>query len=176
MCHPFVLVFEKPFDPRTAAVSTALGVAAVVIPRTNGAALNRQYSVEKMEMSLRLIILPGRYAVCRLPAEAPWPLWPTGDFVSISRTRDELSIVCAEDAVPPDVYCEPSWRCLRVAGTLDFSVIGALASLTCALAAATISVFTVSTFDTDYLLVKASDLDCACGTLQRHGHTVCGLL
>jgi hypothetical protein len=73
--------------------------------------------------------------------------------VSISRTPDELSIVCAEEAVPLDVRRESRWRCLRVAGTIDFGVVGVLASLTAALAGARLSVFALSTFDTDYLLV-----------------------
>jgi hypothetical protein len=165
-------MFEKPFDPRTAAVSTARGVAAVVILTTDEPGTNRQQFVKKMETSLTLTILPGCYAVCRLPADAPFPLWSAGDFVSISRTADELSVVCAEDAVPAEVRCERGWRCLRVAGTIDFGVVGVLASLTAPLAGARVSVFAVSTFDTDYLLVKEADFDRACEALERQGHTV----
>jgi hypothetical protein len=125
------------------------------------------YILSKMEKSLSLLILPGRYAVCRLPADALYPVWAAGEFVSMSRTAEELSVVCAEDFVPADMRCERGWRCLRVAGTIDFGVIGVLASLTGALAGAGVSVFAVSTFDTDYLLVKETDLDRACEALRR---------
>jgi hypothetical protein len=154
-----------------AAVSTDNGAGAVVIVVANrpGESMTR---AEPMQTPLTLVTLPGRYAVCRLPADAPFPLWPAGEFVSMSRTPDELSIVCAEDSVPPDVRREPGWRCLRVAGTLDFGVIGVLASLTTALAAARISAFAVSTFDTDYLLVKEYDLDRACAAFREQGHAL----
>src|SRR5262249_30084183 len=139
---------------------------------TDGPGTNRQQFVRKMETSLTLVVLRGCYAVCRLPADAPYPIWATGEFVSISRTADELSVVCAEDAVPSKVRCERGWRCLRVAGTIDFGVLGVLASLTGALAGAGVSVFAVSTYDTDYLLVKETDLDRACDALKRHSFLV----
>ncbi|HMF13404.1 MAG TPA: ACT domain-containing protein [Gemmataceae bacterium] len=123
-----------------------------------------------MENRLTLVILPGTYAVCRLPADAGWPNWAAGDFVSITRTADELSVVCIEDVVPPDVRSERGWRCLRVAGTLDFGAVGVLASLTGPLADAGISLFAVSTYETDYLLLPDRDSDRACAALRRHGH------
>jgi hypothetical protein len=122
-----------------------------------------------MPKPLTLIVLPGCYAICRLAADAPWPEWAAGEFVTMSRTAEELSIVCAQDAVPAGVRCEPSWRCLRVAGTLDFAAIGVLASLVNPLAEAGVSVFVVSTFDTDYLLVKEHDFERACAALRRCG-------
>jgi hypothetical protein len=85
---------------------------------------------------LRLIILPDTFAVCRLPADSTVPAWATGDFLSITRTADELSIVCLDAAVPEDVQCERGLRCLRVAGSLDFSLVGVLASLAVPLAEA----------------------------------------
>src|SRR6185437_6302828 len=100
----------------------------------------------------------GTFAVCRLGADATIPPWATaGSFFSITRTADELSVVCNQDAVPEGVVSERGWRCLRVAGTMPFSVIGVLASLTVPLAQAGISIFAVSTFDTDYLLVKQAE-------------------
>ena len=81
-----------------------------------------------MPNSLTLIPLPGCYAICRLAADSSWPSWAVGDFVTISRTPEELSIVCAQEAVPAGVRCETGWRCLRVAGTLDFTAVGVLAS------------------------------------------------
>ncbi len=122
---------------------------------------------------LRLDPLEGSFAVCRLAPDAPLPAWAaSGPFVSITRTADELSVVCREDVIPDGVRCERGWRCLRVAGTLDFSLVGVLASLLGPLAEAGISVFVVSTFDTDYVLVKATNFEQAVGVLRRAGHTV----
>jgi hypothetical protein len=111
--------------------------------------------------------------VCRLVNDALIPPWATAShFSSITRTADELSVVCRQDDVPDGIQCERGWRCLRVAGTIPFSVIGVLASLTAPLGEAGVSVFAVSTFDTDYLLVKEKDLAAALDALRRQGHVV----
>ncbi len=126
------------------------------------------------DQKLTLVPIEGTYAVCRLEAEAPIPAWVGGGpFVSITRSADELSIVCRQETVPEGVRCERPWRCLRIAGTLDFALVGVLASLLDPLADAGISVFLVSTFDTDYLLVKEQDLRRAVEVLRRAGHDVC---
>ena len=118
-------------------------------------------------------MLPGAYAVCRWPpGETPPDSVQQGDFVSITRTPTELSVVCAFDAVPAAVVCEGPWRMLAVRGPLDFSLTGVMASLALPLAEAAISIFTVSTYDTDYLLVRAADLDRAVAALRRAGHRV----
>ena len=84
---------------------------------------------------LNLAVVDGTFAVCKLGADATIPAWATaGHFFSITRTADELSIVCHQDAVPEGVIGERGWRCLRVAGTMPFSVVGVLASLTAPLA------------------------------------------
>jgi hypothetical protein len=120
-----------------------------------------------------LTFVDGTFAVCRLGADATIPAWATpGHFFSITRTADELSVVCCQDAVPEGVVGERGWRCLRVAGTMPFSVVGVLASLAAPLAEAGISVFAVSTFDTDYLLVKAADLEMALTALTQAGHSI----
>jgi hypothetical protein len=122
---------------------------------------------------LTLIVLDGIFAVCKLTPDASLPAWATAaDFFSITRTADELSIVCPQDAVPAGILCERDWRCLRVVGTIPFSVVGVLASLTAPLAKAGISVFAVSTFDTDCLFVKESDLVAALAVLRRQGHAI----
>jgi hypothetical protein len=122
---------------------------------------------------LNLTVVDGTFAVCRLEADAPIPLWATaGSFFSITRTADEVSVVCRQDAVPEGVVGERGWRCLRVVGSIPFSVVGVLASLAGPLAEAGISVFAVSTFDTDYLLVKEIDLTAALDALRRQGHTI----
>ena len=119
-----------------------------------------------------LKVLPSTFAICRLNADAQVPQWATGDVVSITRTPDELSIVCPQDDVPEYIRSELGWRCLRVDGPLDFSMVGVIASLTGTLAAANISVFVVSTFDTDYLFVKERDSDAAVASLNAAGHAV----
>jgi hypothetical protein len=123
-----------------------------------------------------LVSLDGLFAVCRLTAETPLPAWaagvPAGSFVSVTRTADELSIVCRQELVPDDIRCERGWRALRVAGTLDFTLVGVLASLLVPLAEAGVAVFVMSTFDTDYLLVKEDRLDAAVEVVRREGHSV----
>lgn len=115
-------------------------------------------------MRLKLRLLEDSYAVCRLDPDENVPpglLIPGPEFVSISRTAEELSIVCPEQLVPADAKATVSWRAFKVLGPLDFSLTGVIAALTRPLAEARISVFTVATYDTDYLLVKESDLAAA---------------
>ena len=121
-----------------------------------------------------LFVLGGTFAVCRLGGAAPVPAWAAGDFLSVTRTAEELSVVCPEAAVPEGVLCERGWRCLRVAGTVPFSAVGVLASLASPLAAAGVSLFAVSTFDTDYLLVKGDHLERAVAALRGAGHVISG--
>src|SRR4051794_25933626 len=90
----------------------------------------------------------------------------SGTCFSITRTTDELSVVCPQSLVPDGVQCERSWRCVRVAGTMAFSMIGVVASLVTPLAEAGISAFVTSTFDTDYMFVKESDLERALAALR----------
>jgi hypothetical protein len=124
------------------------------------------------EHHLTLLLLPGTYAVCRLPTDDTVPPWAAGPFLSVTRTADELSVVCGEDAVPAGVRCERGFRCLRVAGTLGFGLVGVLAALLEPLAGAGVSVLAVSTFDTDYLLVREADLGRAAEALRAAGHRV----
>lgn len=117
-----------------------------------------------------LSILPDRLAICRLGPDEAVPEWALAStFHSITRTDEELSVVCAERLVPPRHRCEKGWRCLKVRGPLDFSQTGILASLTAPLAEVGISVFALSTYDTDYLLVKERDLSQALAALAAHG-------
>ena len=123
--------------------------------------------------ALTLIALEDVLAISKLPADAPLPPWALGGpFVSITRTPDELSIVCREEDLPLESNSERGWRCLRVAGPLPFSAVGILASLVEPMARGGIPVFVVSTFDTDYLLLKAGDFDRAVEHLQQAGHIV----
>jgi hypothetical protein len=122
---------------------------------------------------LTLSLLPGVLAVCRLEKEASIPEWASGGiFSSVTRTGEELSVVCSQGQIPSGIRGEKGWRCLRVEGPLDFSLTGILASLTMSLAQAGISVFAISTYDTDYILVKQENLERAIEALAREGHRV----
>lgn len=122
--------------------------------------------------SLRLTVLPGEFSVWRLAADAPQPAFETGSFLSITRTHDELSVVSPSVDVPSGATVETGWCCLKVEGPLAFEMTGVLAALSAPLAQAEIPIFVVSTYDTDYVLVKASDLEVACTTLHAEGHNV----
>ena len=123
--------------------------------------------------SLTLVFLPDRYAVCRLGGDDPVPDWAySRGFVSITRTQEELSIVCLQDSVPPNVTCRRDWRCLKVDGPLDFAQAGLLASLAGPLAEEGIPVFVVSTYDTDYLLVSELQATRAAEVLSDAGHRI----
>ena len=118
-----------------------------------------------------LSILPDRLAVCRLAQSEATPGWATAKgFFSITRTAQELSIVCSEASVPPGVQIESGWRALKVEGPLDFALIGILAGLSSVLAQAGVSLFAISTYDTDYILVKEKDLEKAVEALARAGY------
>ncbi len=123
--------------------------------------------------AVALSVVPGRYAISRLNADAAVPRWlPAAGFVACIRTAKELSIVCDEAAVPVDVRATRGWRLLAVDGTLAFELVGILAGLTAALAAAGVSVFSVSTYDTDHLFVRAAEFEAAVAALRRAGHAV----
>ena len=126
-----------------------------------------------MTNSLLLTIQPQTLNVCRLDPSEPIPGWALpADFLSITRTADELSIVCPADCVPQGVRSVGPWRALKVEGPLDFALTGILAGLTAALAQAGISVFAIATFDTDYLLVREESLDAAVQALRQAGYRV----
>jgi heme-degrading monooxygenase HmoA len=115
-----------------------------------------------------LRLLPGRFAVCRLAPDAPAP----ERFWSLTRTDEELSVICAEDAVPRGASAQRGWRALEVAGPLDFALTGVAAAITTRLALAGISLLPVATYDTDYFFVREATLDRAAAALEAAGHTV----
>jgi len=120
-----------------------------------------------------LSLLPERLAVCRLPAEANLPDWARfGALWAAIRTRDELSIVCEERFAPPETRAERGWRAFRVEGQLEFSLVGILASITSVLADAGVSTYAISTYDTDYILVKETTLERALEALQNGGYLI----
>jgi hypothetical protein len=126
-----------------------------------------------MNHQLTIVVYPEAYAICRLGPDAALPAWAThARFLSITRTENELSIVCREQQVPADVHAERNRRLMRVEGTLAFTLTGVLASLAAPLATAGISIFAVSTYDTDYLFVSNENLQGAMEVLEAAGHAV----
>jgi hypothetical protein len=122
---------------------------------------------------LSLKILPHRMAVCRFEPTAPLPGWiGETDFYSFTRTEAELTIVCPETQLAPGTTSETGWRCFKVQGLLDFAEIGIILSLTQPLAENGVAVFVISTFDTDYFMVKEKDLAKAIDALTAKGHQV----
>lgn len=115
-----------------------------------------------------LSVLKPRFAICRLKPEEDIPDWAVieSNFCSVTRTLEELSIVCNEVLVPAEIKKDSNWRVLKVEGPLDFSLTGILSSILDPLAAAKISIFTISTFDTDYILVKDENLNAAIAALK----------
>ncbi|MCB0205099.1 MAG: ACT domain-containing protein [Anaerolineae bacterium] len=126
-----------------------------------------------MSATLQLTTLSFTFAVCRLDPASPVPSWSAaGRLFAVVRTDEELSIVCQQELVPAGVVCERDWRALKVAGPLDFALTGILARLAGPLADAGIPIFAISTYDTDYLLVKSDQLAAAVETLHAAGCTV----
>lgn len=124
---------------------------------------------------LTLSILPDTFAICRLEAKAKLPDWAfSSNFFSITRTLNELSIVCPVAQIPPDIECNLEWCCFQVEGQLDFSLTGILAALATPLAQAGISIFALSTYNTDYLMVKQENQELAIEILSQAGHQVRG--
>ena len=122
---------------------------------------------------MRLFLLSERLAIARLAHDAPRPAEPPlGRFSSVTRTADELSVVASEEFLPRADRLERGWRCFMAEGPFEFSAVGILSSLAGPLAAAKISVFAISTYDTDYILVKEYDLPSAIAALEKAGHTV----
>src|SRR5258708_24334386 len=122
---------------------------------------------------LELSLHPERFAITRLGADSPIPDWATqGPFFSVTRTGDELSIVTELSRVPVDVQSQSGWRVLKVHGPFILSEVGVLVALATPLAEAKISLFAVSTFDTDYLFVASETLPAPISALERAGHTI----
>jgi len=123
---------------------------------------------------LPLELLPDTLAICRLDPAAPVPAWAAGSspFLTVSRTAGELSVTTVQSAVPGDVPCERDYRALRVRGPLPLDLVGILAAIADPLAEAGLSIFAISTYDTDYVLVHEPDFDAAVDALIAAGHTV----
>ena len=111
-------------------------------------------------------------AVARLPADAAVPAWAQGDFVSITRTPHELSVVCNASGAPTDAWDSDPWNRFEVAGPLALTETGILSNIAACLANAEIPIFTIATYDTDHILVRKRHADSASAALRSAGHTV----
>lgn len=115
--------------------------------------------------------LPGPYAIVRMASDSPIPNWATkGEFHSITRTTDELSVVCPTENLPPDAHSLHRWICLKLEGPFPFSMTGVLLSFIQPLSNNGIPIFAVSTYDTDYVLIQEEWAGAAIAELQRAGH------
>lgn len=118
---------------------------------------------------LILRVLPEKLAVCHFGKAAPLPEWAVhnNDFFSVTKTQDELSVVCLEDKIPKNVMAEHGWRAFKIEGPIDMYSVGVIASVSAPLAKAGISIFDISTYETDYILVEEKNLKKAKKALIR---------
>jgi len=124
-----------------------------------------------MRQRLKFRQLPGPYAIVRLAPNAPVPAWATkGEFTSITRTQDELSIICPADNLPPDVQSAHHWICFKLEGPFAFSQTGILLSFIEPLSNNGVPIFAISTYDTDYVLIQEEFDAVTLDTLRSAGH------
>jgi uncharacterized protein len=122
--------------------------------------------------SLELRLLPDTFAVCRLDSGDESDLKAASGLFSVTRTADELSVVCPQEDAPAGAEVSPGWRALEVQGPLDHTATGVLASIATPLAEADVALFPLATFDTDYVLVKQDDVGRAMDALTATGHRI----
>jgi uncharacterized protein len=125
------------------------------------------------EKILTMKLMEGTFCVVRLEKDSEIPGWINkGAFYSITRTNDELSIVCLQNSIPQDCKIEKDWRILKIEGVLDFSLVGILAAISTLLANNKISIFAISTYDTDYILVKNDKIEEAISILTANNYEI----
>ena len=126
-----------------------------------------------VEIKLTITLLDDSFVICRLSSGATVSAQSsTNRFYSITRTDEEISVVCTTEDAPDEAKCDYGWRCFKVKGPLDFSLIGIIAAIATTLSRAGVSIFTISTFNTDYFLVKDDNLEIAIKALEDAGHLV----
>ena len=124
-------------------------------------------------MDFNLIVLSKKYSIYKFLNQTVLPDWIySSDFYSITGTKDELSVVASQnDSISDNIKCNKNWRILKISGPLDFSLVGIIADITCILKEKNIPVFIISTYDTDYILMKQKDLNNGIKALTRKGYT-----
>ena len=129
----------------------------------------------KKRIELKFEWLPGPFAIVKLPADAAVPDWAlAGVFTSVTRTSDELSIVCPADNLPPNANSGSRWTCFKLKGPFAFSQVGILAAFIDPLAQSGVPIFAISTYDTDYVLIQEEFAGMALGALREAGHELLG--
>jgi hypothetical protein len=126
----------------------------------------------KNTKKVNLSIFPEKLGICRLDKNSPIPSWATsGEFFSVTRTDQELSIIYPQEKIPGGVLFEKNWRAFKVEGVVEglYSV-GVISSLSQPLAEAGISIFNLSTYETNYVLVKDENLEKAMEILSKFCH------
>lgn len=124
-------------------------------------------------MKLNFAVLKSTFIVCKLDPASPIPDWINKqEFFSVTHSEDELSVVCVQENIPENIKTEKDWRVFRVEGPLDFSLVGILNNISNTMVKRNISIFVISTFDTDYILVKLRDFENAKKALKEDGHSI----
>ena len=121
---------------------------------------------------LKLKILDGLYAVCQVGENFKNFDLENKDFFSITKTEDEVSVVMLQDKIKSEIKAEKDWKILKIEGILDFSLIGILSKISSILAKNQISVFVISTFNTDYILIKEEKIEEAISILTQEEYEV----
>ena len=123
---------------------------------------------------MNLILLNNKYSIYKFKNESVLPEWIyLSDFYSVTRTKEEISVVAPQtDLISEDILCNKDWRIIKVAGPLDFSLVGIIADLSSVFKKKNIPIFTISTYDTDYILVKQKDINAGIQALTENGHTI----
>ena len=125
------------------------------------------------QRQLQLSLLKDKYGICTLPNTAPIPDWAlTQSLASITRTEKELTIVCRLEILPSQYQSGPNWQCFKIDGSFDLNQIGVISSISSPLADAGISIYVISTYDTDYFLIQEQNLEKTISVLSSSGHAI----
>ncbi len=125
------------------------------------------------QRQLQLSLLKDKYGIRTLPNTAPIPDWAlTQSLASITRTEKELTIVCRLEILPSQYQSGLNWRCFKIDGSFDLNQIGVISSISSPLADAGISIYVISTYDTDYFLIQEQNLEQAISVLSNSGHSI----
>ena len=120
---------------------------------------------------MEVLLIPGDFSICRLESVSQVDF--SDPYCFVSKTDEEISLVCGTDYVPPNtIRREDGWKAFRIQGVLDFSLIGVLSQISTLLADNKIGIFAISTYNTDYILTKKSQFDQALRALADNGYTI----
>lgn len=162
--------FDCASYPKTPARPSAAGESAFLTRRVSDAILGEWSPV--VTLQLEFTLLDARFALALLPPRSALPAWARGPFVAILQSAEGISTICEESAVPAGVQAQTGLRCLEIAGAFDVESAGVMSAAVQPLAAAGISVFVYSTWQTDYIFFQHSDLERAIAALSEAGHMI----